>query len=260
MSIVAEKLTYVYLENSSNSNVAIEDISIEIKQGEFWGIIGHTGSGKSTLVQHMNALMQPTSGKITVDGLDPAEKKNRAAVRRKVGLVFQYPEYQLFEETVLKDIAYGPLNMGYDTQTAYDMAREAMTLVGLNAARFENKSPFELSGGEKRRVAIAGTVAMRPAYLILDEPMAGLDPRGRKSVIDMLEKLRRETGCAIIMVSHSMDDIAACADKVAVLNKGRLVLCSSVDKVFSDTLKLRSMGLDVPQFSLLEEKLNESGI
>ncbi len=260
MPIIAEKLTHIYLENSQNASVAIEDINLKIQEGEFWGIIGHTGSGKSTLVQHLNALMQPSSGRICVDGDDLKDKKNRRQARKKVGLVFQYPEYQLFEETVLKDIAYGPINMGEDTEKAYDVAREAMCRVGLSPDEFENKSPFELSGGEKRRTAIAGIVAMRPKYLVLDEPMAGLDPRGRRDILLLLKSLRKEIGCAVIMVSHSMDDIAAFADHVAVLNKGKLAKCGSVEEVFSDMEMLRNMGLDIPQTAVLAQKMRESGV
>lgn len=240
--------------------MAIENIDLKIHEGEFWGVIGHTGSGKSTLVQHLNALMQPTSGTITVDGDDLKDKKNRRTARKKVGLVFQYPEYQLFEETVLKDIAYGPINMGLDTKAAYDVARDAMCKVGLSPKEFEEKSPFELSGGEKRRTAIAGIIAMKPKYLVLDEPMAGLDPRGRKEILELLKSLRKEMGCAVIMVSHSMDDIAAFADHVAVLNKGRLEKHGSVEEVFSDMETLKNMGLDVPQASILADSLRKNGV
>ena len=260
MPIVAEKLTHIYAENSQNESVAIKDVNLKINEGEFWGIIGHTGSGKSTLVQHLNALMQPTSGTICVDGNNLKEKKNRKEARKKVGLVFQYPEYQLFEETVLKDIAYGPINMGESEENAYKIARDAMKKVGLNPEQFEEKSPFELSGGEKRRVAIAGIIAMQPKYLVLDEPMAGLDPRGRREILLLLKSLRNEIGCAVIMISHSMDDIAAFADHVAVLNTGRLVKCGSVEEVFSDMEELKNMGLDVPQAALLSKSLKDSGV
>lgn len=260
MSIVAEKLTHIYLEGSPNESVAIDSIDLKIEAGEFWGIIGHTGSGKSTLVQHLNALMQPTSGRICVDGDDLKDKKNRREARKKVGLVFQYPEYQLFEETVLKDIAYGPINMGESTEKAYEIAREAMVSVGLSPDEIEGRSPFELSGGQKRRVAIAGIIAIRPRYLVLDEPMAGLDPRGRKDILNLLKTLREKTGCAVIMISHSMDDIAQFADHVAVLNEGKLYKAGSVAEVFSDMEALRRTGLDIPQAAILAERLKKQGI
>lgn len=260
MPIVVTNLNYTYLTGSPGAHIALSDISLTINEGEFLGIIGHTGSGKSTLVQHLNGLIQPESGSVAVDGLDLSEKRNRRAARQKVGVVFQYPEYQLFEETVLRDIAYGPKNLGLSEEEAMERAKEAMRLVGLSVTRFAQKSPFELSGGEKRRAALAGTIAMRPKYLVLDEPMAGLDPRGRRSILEMIESLREETGCAVIMVTHSMDDIAKTASRIAVLQGGCLVMTGTPEEVFKNPEKLAEMGLDIPQASRLAFLLKSRGI
>ena len=242
------------------SQTALHGVSFQIEEGEFFSIIGHTGSGKTTLLQHMNGLVQPSSGKITVDGLDLSVKKQRIEARSHVGLVFQYPEYQLFEETVFQDIAFGPKNLHVPEAEIKERVEEAMLLVGLAPDLFADKSPFDLSGGEKRRAALAGILAMRPRYLLLDEPMAGLDPRGRQSVIDLLQALREKTGCAIVMVSHSMDDVARNAERIAVLHKGELVMLDTPENVFAAPEKLIELGLDIPQAAQLALKLRERGI
>lgn len=260
MPIVLENVTHIYMPNSAMSQTALHDVSFQIEEGEFFCIIGHTGSGKSTLLQHMNGLVQPSSGRITVDGLDLSVKKQRIEARSRVGLVFQYPEYQLFEETVFEDIAFGPKNLHVPEAEIKERVEEAMLLVGLAPDLFANKSPFDLSGGEKRRAALAGILAMRPRYLLLDEPMAGLDPRGRQSVIDLLQNLRKKTGCAIVMVSHSMDDVARNAERIAVLHKGELVMLDTPKNVFAKPEKLLELGLDIPQAAQLALKLRERGI
>ena len=260
MSIVVEKLTHTYMGGSAIAFSAIKDIDLTVYEGEFLGIIGHTGSGKSTLIQHLNGLIQPTSGKVTVDGFDMADKKQRLLGRKLVGMVFQYPEYQLFEETVAKDIAYGPKNMGLKEDEVAERVEEAMRLVGLNSDRFANKSPFELSGGEKRRAALAGIIAMNPKYLVLDEPMAGLDPLGRKEILYTIDSLRKSIHCSVVMVSHSMDDVARCADRIAVLSGGELVMVDEAEKVFQKTQMLLDAGLDVPQVSRLALLMNKRGV
>ncbi len=260
MPIVIEKLNYSYMQGSALTNAALQDISLTVHDGEFLGLIGHTGSGKSTLVQHLNGLLQPTSGKVVVDGHDMGEKKQRIAGRRLVGMVFQYPEYQLFEETVARDVAFGVKNMGIAEAEALARAEEAMAIVGLDPARFAHKSPFELSGGEKRRAALAGIIAMKPKYLVLDEPMAGLDPLGRKAILDTIDRLRATLGCAVVMISHSMDDLADRAERVAVLNEGSLLMLDTAEKVFAQSELLLSVGLDVPQVSRLCMALRARGI
>lgn len=239
---------------------AVKNIDLTVEEGEFLGIIGHTGSGKSTLIQHLNGLIQPTSGKVTVDGFDMADKKQRAAGRKLVGMVFQYPEYQLFEETVEKDIAYGPKNMGLSDAEVEQRVAEAMRLVGLPQARFGHKSPFELSGGEKRRTALAGIIAMNPKYLVLDEPMAGLDPLGRREILNTIDGLRKSIHCTVVMVSHSMDDVARCADRIAVLSGGELVVVDTTERVFEKAQMLLDAGLDVPQVARLALMLKERGV
>lgn len=260
MPIVLENVSHIYMPNSAMSQTALHGVSFQIEEGEFFSIIGHTGSGKTTLLQHMNGLVQPSSGKITVDGLDLSVKKQRIEARSHVGLVFQYPEYQLFEETVFQDIAFGPKNLHVPEAEIKERVEEAMLLVGLAPDLFADKSPFDLSGGEKRRAALAGILAMRPRYLLLDEPMAGLDPRGRQSVIDLLQALREKTGCAIVMVSHSMDDVARNAERIAVLHKGELVMLDTPENVFAAPEKLIELGLDIPQAAQLALKLRERGI
>ena len=260
MPIVVEKLNYAYMQGSAITKAALTYISLRIEDGEFLGLIGHTGSGKSTFVQQLNGLLQPNSGTVHVDGFDMADKKQRMEGRKLVGMVFQYPEYQLFEESVEKDVAFGVKNMGIGEEEALERAHEAMALVGLAPEKFAAKSPFELSGGEKRRAALAGIIAMKPKYLVLDEPMAGLDPLGRKAILDTIDNLRASLGCAVLMVSHSMDDMADRAERVAVMNGGRLVMEGKTRDVFAQSELLTSIGLDVPQVSKLGMELRKRGI
>ena len=260
MSIVIEHLNYVYMQGGPYETRALDDVSLTIHDGEFIGLIGHTGSGKSTLVQHLNGLILPTSGKITVDGMDLAEKgTDRRAIRRRVGLVFQYPENQLFEETVAKDIAFGPKNLGLDEAEIDRRVRTAMRRVALDYDKLAQRSVFELSGGQMRRVAIAGFLAMEPQTLVLDEPCAGLDPRGREEILGLISDLHRESGATIVMVSHSMDDVAALAERVIVMNHGKVAMDGAPREIFSRGEELRAIGLDVPQAVELAQKLREKG-
>lgn len=260
MPIEVKRLCHTYLAGTAGEKAALRDIELNIEKGEFFGIIGHTGSGKSTLLQHMGGIMPPEAGTVIVDGYDFADKKQRIEGRKKVGLVFQYPEYQLFEETVAKDIAFGPKNMKLEQEEIDRRVRRAMELVGLDWERFAEKSPFELSGGEKRRAALAGIIAMEPGYLILDEPMAGLDPAGRRAILDMLSGIRRETGYAVIMVSHSMDDIAAYSDRVAVMQNGSIIRTGTPAEIFGGELDLEAMGLELPAASGLGNLLRSKGM
>ena len=260
MSIVIEHLNYVYMTGGPYETKALSDVNLTIHDGEFIGLIGHTGSGKSTLVQHLNGLIMPTSGRVLVDGMDLADKgTDRRAVRQRVGLVFQYPENQLFEETVEKDIAFGPKNLGLDDAEIDRRVRDAMRRVALDYDRLHERSVFELSGGQMRRVAIAGVLAMEPQVLVLDEPCAGLDPRGREEILGLNKKLHEEAGTTIVMVSHSMDDVASLAERVIVMNHGELVMDGAPRDVFACGEELRGMGLDVPQAVQLADKLRERG-
>ena len=260
MSIVIEHLNYVYMTGGPYETKALSDVNLTIHDGEFIGLIGHTGSGKSTLVQHLNGLIMPTSGRVLVDGMDLADKgTDRRAVRQRVGLVFQYPENQLFEETVEKDIAFGPKNLGLDDAEIDRRVRDAMRRVALDYDRLHERSVFELSGGQMRRVAIAGVLAMEPQVLVLDEPCAGLDPRGREEILGLIKKLHEEAGTTIVMVSHSMDDVASLAERVIVMNHGELVMDGAPRDVFACGEELRGMGLDVPQAVQLADKLRERG-
>jgi len=260
MSIVIEHLNYVYMAGGPYETKALNDISLTIGDGEFVGLIGHTGSGKSTLVQHLNGLLMPTSGRILVDGLDLADKAtDRRAIRQRVGLVFQYPENQLFEETVEKDIAFGPKNLGLDEQEIARRVKDAMRRVALDYDKLHDRSVFELSGGQMRRVAIAGVLAMEPQVLVLDEPCAGLDPRGREEILGLIKKLHEEAGTTIVMVSHSMDDVASLAERVIVMNHGEIAMDGAPRDVFSCGEELRGMGLDVPQAVQLAQKLRDRG-
>lgn len=260
MPIVIEHLNYVYMSGGPFETHALRDVSLTINDGEFIGLIGHTGSGKSTLVQHLNGLLMPSSGKVMVDGLDLFDKQtDKRAVRRKVGLVFQYPENQLFEETVAKDIAFGPRNLGLDEREIERRVREAMRKVALDYNELSERSVFELSGGQMRRVAIAGVLAMEPKTLVLDEPCAGLDPRGREEILGLIRDLHKESGTTIVMVSHSMDDVASLAERVIVMNHGEVTMDGTPREVFAQGARLREMGLDVPQAVLLADKLRERG-
>lgn len=261
MSIVIEKLNYVYMAGGPYETHALHDVSLTIEDGEFIGLIGHTGSGKSTLVQHLNGLLKPSSGRILVDGLDLADKQtDKRAVRRKVGLVFQYPENQLFEETVEKDIAFGPKNLGLDDAEISRRVREAMAKVALDYDRLKDRSVFELSGGQMRRVAIAGVLAMEPGTLVLDEPCAGLDPKGREEILGLIRRLHEQAGTTIVMVSHSMDDVASLAERVIVMNRGEVYMDGVPREVFSRGDDLRAIGLDVPQAVELAQRLRERGL
>lgn len=260
MPIEIKNLSHTYMKGTVGQRRALKDISLTINEGEFWGVIGHTGSGKSTLLQHIGGIMPPEEGSVIVDGYDFADKKQRIEGRKKVGLVFQYPEYQLFEETVAKDVAYGPTNMKLGKEEIDARVHEAMDLMGLDYDRFAEKSPFELSGGEKRRAALAGIIAMKPEYLVLDEPMAGLDPAGRKAILETLDEIRRDTGCAVIMVSHSMEDVARHSRRIAVMNDGAIVATGTPEEVFGGSLPLEELGLDLPEVSHLGLLLREKGI
>lgn len=260
MPIEIKNLSHTYMKGTVGQRRALKDISLTINEGEFWGVIGHTGSGKSTLLQHIGGIMPPEEGSVIVDGYDFADKKQRIEGRKKVGLVFQYPEYQLFEETVAKDVAYGPTNMKLGKEEIDARVHEAMELMGLDYDKFAEKSPFELSGGEKRRAALAGIIAMKPEYLVLDEPMAGLDPAGRKAILETLDEIRRDTGCAVIMVSHSMEDVARHSRRIAVMNDGAIVATGTPEEVFGGSLPLEELGLDLPEVSHLGLLLREKGI
>lgn len=254
-----EKLAYVYSDGTPFRRVAIDDVSIEIEKGELVGIIGHTGSGKSTLIQHFNGLLKQTEGTVYVKGKDIwANKSDIRQVRFTVGLCFQYPEYQLFEETVAKDIAFGPVNMGLGKEEVDRRVRQAISFVGLDSS-YLDKSPFDLSGGEKRRVAIAGVMAMEPEILVLDEPCAGLDPKGRDTILELIKQYREKTGSTVIIISHSMEDVAKLATKVLVMNKGRVAAYGSVDEVYSRHTELVEMGLNIPQITSLFVRLKEKG-
>lgn len=259
--IKAENLTHVYQPGMPFEKTALENVNLEIEQGDFVALIGHTGSGKSTLIQHFNALEKPTSGKLYVDGTDVSDPKaDLKRLRRTVGLVFQYPEHQLFEETVYRDIAFGPVNMGCPSNEVKERVSEAMRLSGL-PGKLADRSPFDLSGGQKRRVAIAGVLAMRPKVLVLDEPTAGLDPAGRDEILGAIVGLHRMAkDMTVIFVSHSMEDVANLAKHVIVMNKGRVAMTGTVPEVFSHSAELISMGLDVPEVTQLFMKLKERGI
>lgn len=260
MPIQIEHLTHTYMPGSPFSAVALRDISLTIGDGELIGLLGHTGSGKTTLVQHLNGLIKPTEGTVIVDGLDLSDKSTSLLeVRRKVGLVFQYPEYQLFEETVAKDIAFGPRNLGLSEEEIDQRVRSAMSRVGLSYEEIADRSPFELSGGQMRRVAIAGVLAMQPKVLVLDEPTAGLDPAGRRSILSMIRQLHADGGLTVIMVSHSMDDISTLATRLIVMSKGQVVLTGTPREVFMQRELMASIGLGVPQAAELAFQLREAG-
>ena len=259
MSISLEKVSYIYEDNSDIKKPALIDIDLEIGEGEFIGIIGHTGSGKSTLIQHLNGLMEPTKGRVYFEGKNfHDDNYDIKRLRGKVGLCFQYPEHQLFETTILEDVCFGPMNFGASKEEAVKAAKEALKDVGISEELF-GKSPFELSGGQKRRVAIAGILAMKPEYFILDEPTAGLDPEGRVQLLELLKRLNQEQGITIILVSHSMEDIASYVDRMIVMNRGRLEFDGDKEEVFSHQEELEQMGLSVPFFRLLANDLKEKG-
>lgn len=255
-----ENLTYIYGAGTPFEKTAVDNVSLEIEKGTITGVIGHTGSGKSTLVQHFNGLLRPTSGKIFFDGQDIwKNKKAMPGIRFKIGLVFQYPEYQMFEETVYKDIAFGPKNMKLQDDQIKERVIETAKLLKIPSDML-NSSPFELSGGQKRRVAIAGVMAMKPEVLVLDEPAAGLDPAGRNDIFELIRSYNENTGCTVIIVSHSMEDMAKYAEKIIVMNKAKLYCHDYTEKVFSYADEISQMGLDVPQITRVFSRLEKEGI
>ena len=260
MAIQVEDLCYTYGEGTALERQALKHVSFEIQDGEFVGLIGHTGSGKSTLIQHLNGLIKPTSGDIKYQGVSIYSQGYKLKdLRSKVGLVFQYPEYQLFEETCYKDIAFGPKNMGLDEAEVDKRVHEAAEFVGLDEALLE-RSPFELSGGQKRRVAVAGVMAMKPRILVLDEPAAGLDPEGRDEILSEVKDYHKKTGTTVLLVSHSMEDIAKYADKVLVMSRKKIAMYDTVEKVFARAPELLELGLSVPQVTKIFLKLREMGV
>jgi len=260
MIIKIENLSYIYNLNTPFEKKALDNVNLIINEGDFVGLIGHTGSGKSTLVQHLNGLIKPTKGKIIVDGIDTSgEKSNLITVRQKVGLVFQYPEHQLFEETVYTDIAFGPKNLGLSEEEIHDRVKKAMELVGLDFESLKDRSPFELSGGQKRRVAIAGVLAMRPKVLVLDEPTAGLDPRGRDEVLGRIKKLYEEENMTIILVSHSMEEIAGLVNRIIVMHRGKVAMDGGTREIFKHQEKLEELGLGIPQITAFMRRYKMKG-
>ncbi len=255
-----QNLSHLYSAGTPFEHKALDEVSFSVERGEFIGIIGHTGSGKSTLMQHMNGLLKPTSGSVLLDGVDIwTDKKTTRQARFRVGLVFQYPEYQLFEETVYKDIAFGPKNMGLKADEVDRRVREAASFVGLTEAQL-NVSPFDLSGGQKRRVAIAGVIAMEPEVLILDEPTAGLDPAGREGILENIQSYRKAKNATIMMVSHSMSDVARLTERLLVMNGSRLAMDGTPDEVFRHAQELVEMGLDIPEVTRVFLRLKEMGL
>lgn len=255
MSIIIENLSYIYMPDTPFEKEALRSINLKIEEGEFAGIIGHTGSGKSTLIQHLNGLLKPSSGRVLINGIDTTGKELRE-LRRDVGVVFQYPEHQLFEETVYKDIAFGLFKQNLTDEEVDAEIRKVIQTVGLKEDILE-KSPFELSGGQKRRVAIAGVLAMKPSILILDEPTAGLDPRGRDEIFGFISKIHESMGITVILVSHSMEDVARLVDRVIVMNEGKIELDGPVREVFSDIQRLEGIGLSAPQISYMMQELKK---
>lgn len=261
MSIKVEGLKHVYNKGLAYETVAVDNVDFCVNDGEFVSIIGHTGSGKSTLIQHLNGLLKPDSGKIFIGDIDiTAEKVTMVDIRKKIGLVFQYPEYQLFEETVYEDIAFGPKNLDLDEAEVDNRIREAMELVGMDFEEYAQRSPFELSGGQKRRIAIAGVIAMKPEVLILDEPTAGLDPKSHQEILEMVCTVKERTGSIIILVSHNMDDVARLSDRVFVMEKGRIVMDGLPKDVFYQKDFLTSIGLGLPQPTEMALMLKEKGM
>ena len=259
MSIILDHVNYIYDEDTAMAHAALTDVNIKIDAGEFIGLIGHTGSGKSTLIQHMNGLVKPTSGTVYFDGKDISDPEfDRKALRAKVGLVFQYPEHQLFETDCFKDVCFGPKNLGLSQKEVELRAYEALKQVGFDDDYFY-QSPFDLSGGQKRRAAIAGVLAMKPEILILDEPTAGLDPKGREDILNLVKKLHDEVGITIILVSHSMDDVADYVDRIIVMNKGNVAFDDVPKEVFRHRQELEAIGLAAPQVTYVMQELKASG-
>lgn len=262
MPIILNNVSYVYGEHTPFRKEALKGINLTINEGDFVGIIGHTGSGKSTLVQHLNGLLHPTTGQVTIDGVDAALKIEEAKLmRHKVGMVFQYPEHQLFEETIAQDIAFGPKNLGLSADEVDARVREAMDFVGLDYETYANRSPFQLSGGQMRRVAIAGVVALNPSYLILDEPSAGLDPFGREEIFQKIIDLHAKKGITVVLVSHNMEDISRMANRLIVIDNGKIQLDGKpIDIFMNKRQELQSAGVDVPPVSKLVEYLRDRGL
>ena len=259
--IEVKNLTHIYNEGLPHESVALDDVSFRIEDKSFVGVIGHTGSGKSTLLQHLNGLLKPESGTIVIDGVDITDSHTKMLdIRKKVGLVFQYPEYQLFEETVAKDVAFGPTNLGLDQEEIDARVRESIELVGLDYERLKDKSPFELSGGQKRRVAIAGVLAMKPDILVLDEPTAGLNPKAHFDILDMVADIHRRENNITIFVSHNMNDIARMSDQVLVIDKGRLAMDGTPSEVFRREEELKAMGLALPDATEIVSQLRKRGM
>lgn len=260
MSIKIENLTHVYMPKSPFEKKALDNVNLVIEDGEFLTLIGHTGSGKSTLIQHLNGLLEPTSGRILVDDIDITNKEAKLTeIRKKIGLVFQYPEYQLFEETIEKDIAFGPNNLELSSEEVSRRVKKSMEMVGLDYETYKNVSPFDLSGGQKRRVAIAGVIAMEPKVLILDEPTAGLDPQGRDDILEQIKLLHEKYKMTIVLVSHSMEDVGKLAQRIVVMNKGKVELLGKPSEVFKEVETLEKIGLAVPQVTYLMRVLRERG-
>lgn len=260
MSLIINHVSHIYSENTAMAVPALKDINLQIEDGEFIGLIGHTGSGKSTLIQHLNGLLKPTSGEIYYNGKDiNDEEYDRKGLRGKVGLVFQYPEHQLFETDVFKDVCFGPKNLGLSKKETELRAYEALKQVGIEDEYFY-QSPFDLSGGQKRRVAIAGVLAMKPEVLILDEPTAGLDPKGRDEILDLIAKLHRENGITVILVSHSMEDVAKYAKRLIVMNRGEVMFDNTPMEVFEHYSDLEKVGLAAPQVIYIMNRLREKGL
>ena len=260
MSIKIENLTHVYMPKTPFEKKALDDVNLVIEDGEFLALIGHTGSGKSTLIQHLNGLLEPSSGRILVDNIDITNKETKLTdIRKKIGLVFQYPEYQLFEETIEKDIAFGPNNLGLSEEEVSDRVKKSMEMVGLDYESYKDVSPFDLSGGQKRRVAIAGVIAMEPKVLILDEPTAGLDPKGRDDILEQIKILHEKYKMTIVLVSHSMEDVGKLAERIVVMNKGKIALVGRPSEVFKEVETLENIGLAVPQVTYLMRALREKG-
>lgn len=261
MSIELKNISYTYMPKTPFEHLALDDISITIPEGKITAIAGHTGSGKSTLIQHFNGLLKPNKGTILVDGVDIGKKNTEAkAARRKVGIVFQYPEYQLFEETIAKDIAFGPRNIGCSEDETQERVKQAMDFVNLDYDDYAHRSPFQLSGGQKRRAAIAGILALQPKYLVLDEPTAGLDPKGRESLMEKFRRLHKEKGTTIVLISHNMDNIASYADNVIILNKGKVTMEATPEEAFSKKEIISQAGLELPEVKTIMNELAQNGL
>lgn len=260
MSIKIENLTHVYMPKTPFEKRALDNVNLTIEDGEFLALIGHTGSGKSTLIQHLNGLLEPSSGRILVDEVDITSKEVKLTdIRKKIGLVFQYPEYQLFEETIEKDVAFGPNNLGLSAEEVSNRVKKSMEMVGLDYETYKDVSPFDLSGGQKRRVAIAGVIAMEPKVLILDEPTAGLDPKGRDDILEQIKILHEKYKMTIVLVSHSMEDVGKLAERIVVMNGGKIELLGKPSEIFKEVETLERIGLAVPQVTYLMRALREKG-